>query len=165
MPALENLNDLFIHELRDIFDAENQQSQLLPLFAKAARSEPLRELFELHVKQTKEQIRRLEQLFQAIGTSPEGRACKAMKGLVAEAEEAIQQDADPDVLDAGLIVAAQKAEHYEIASYGSVRTFAEVLGYKDAVRLLEATLKVESASNDKLTQIAAKLNVRAETAT
>src|SRR3954465_2694258 len=119
MPALESLHDLFIHELRDLFDAENQLVKALPLLAKAARNEQLREAFELHLRETKEQVRRLEGMFQALPESPEGKKCKAMKGLIAEAKECIQEDADPDVLDASLIVAAQKVEHYEIAGYGS----------------------------------------------
>ncbi len=164
MPALETLHDLFVSELRDLFDAENQLTKALPLLAQAARSEQLREAFELHLRQTKEQIRRLEQIFQALGVSPEGKHCVAMKGLVDEAREFLQEDADPAVLDAGLIVAAQKVEHYEIAGYGSVRTFARVLGYRDAERMLEQTLKEESVTDEKLTEIAQRLNVRAEIA-
>ncbi len=164
MPSLETLHDLFINELRDLFDAENQLTKALPLLAQAAQSQALREAFELHLRQTKEQIRRLEQIFQALGDSPEGKHCKAMKGLVDEAREFMQEDADPAVLDAGLIVAAQKVEHYEIAGYGSARTFARVLGYKEAERMLEQTLKEESITDEKLTEIAQRLNVRAETA-
>lgn len=164
MPALETLHDLFVSELRDLFDAENQLTQALPLLAKAARNESLAESFQLHLRETKEHIRRLESVFQALGTSPEGKTCKAMQGLVAEARELIQEDADPDVLDAGLIVAAQKVEHYEICGYGSVRTFAQVLGYKDAARVLQETLKEESETDEKLTQIAKKLNALAESA-
>ena len=164
MPALESLHDLFVHELRDLFDAENQWVKALPLLAKAARNEDLRNAFELHVRETKEHVRRLEILFQALGTSPEGRKCKAMKGLVAEARECIEEDADPDVLDASLIVAAQKVEHYEIAGYGSARTFARVLKYDDAARSLEETLKEESVTDEKLTQLAQKVNPKAEAA-
>lgn len=164
MPALETLHDLFIHELRDLFDAENQLIKALPLLAKAARNEDLREAFELHLRETKEQVRRLETLFQALGTSPEGKKCKAMKGLVAEARECIEEDADPDVLDASLIVAAQKVEHYEIAGYGSARTFARVLKYDDAAHVLEQTLKEESSTDEKLTQLAQKINPKAKSA-
>jgi ferritin-like metal-binding protein YciE len=164
MPTLETLHDLFVNELRDLFDAENQLIKALPLMAKAARSEQLREAFELHTRETKEQVRRLEVLFQALGTSPEGKKCKAMKGLVAEAKECIQEDADPEILDAALIVAAQKVEHYEIAGYGSVRTFARVLNYAEAARVLEQTLKEEAATDEKLTQLAQKLNAKAEAA-
>jgi ferritin-like metal-binding protein YciE len=164
MPALETLHDLLIHELRDLFDAENQLVKALPLLAKAARNEDLRNAFDLHLRETKEQVRRLETLFQALGTSPEGKKCKAMKGLVAEARECIEEDADPDVLDASLIVAAQKVEHYEIAGYGSARTFARVLKYDDAARVLEQTLKEESTTDEKLTQLAEKINPKAEAA-
>jgi ferritin-like metal-binding protein YciE len=164
MPALDSLHDLFVHELRDLFDAENQLVKALPLLAKAARNEDLRNAFELHVRETKEHVRRLEILFQALGTSPEGKKCKAMKGLVAEARECIEEDADPDVLDASLIVAAQKVEHYEIAGYGSARTFARVLKYDDAARSLEETLKEESVTDEKLTQLAQKVNPKAEAA-
>src|SRR5687767_9979337 len=164
MPALETLHDLFIHELRDLFDAENQLVKALPLLAKAAKSEELRESFELHTRETKEQVRRLETLFQALGASPEGKKCKAMKGLVAEAKECIEEDADPDVLDASLIVAAQKVEHYEIAGYGSARTFAKVLKYDDAARTLEQTLKEEFVTDEKLTQLAQNVNPKAKAA-
>ena len=164
MPALETLHDLLVHELRDLFDAENQLIKALPLLAKAARNEDLREAFELHTRETKEHVRRLETLFQALGTSPEGKKCKAMKGLVAEAKECIEEDADPDVLDASLIVAAQKVEHYEIAGYGSARTFARVLKYEDAARVLEETLKEESSTDERLTQLAQKINPKAESA-
>jgi ferritin-like metal-binding protein YciE len=164
MPALDTLHDLFIHELRDLFDAENQLVKALPLLAKAAKSEELREAFELHTRETKEHVRRLETLFQALGESPEGKKCKAMKGLVAEAKECIEEDADPDVLDASLIVAAQKVEHYEIAGYGSARTFARVLKYDDAARVLEQTLKEESTTDERLTQLAQKVNPKAEAA-
>src|SRR5688500_1142219 len=164
MPALETLHDLFVHELRDLFDAENQLIKALPLLAKAARTEELREAFELHTRETKEQVRRLETLFQALGTSPEGKKCKAMKGLVAEARDCIEEDADLDVVDAALIVAAHKVEHYEIAGCGSARTAARVLKYDDAARVLEQTLKEESVTDEKLTQIAQKINPKAEAA-
>jgi ferritin-like metal-binding protein YciE len=164
MPALETLHDLFVHELRDIFDAENQQLQSLPLMMKATKNERLANSFELHLKETKEQIRRLEQLFQALGASPEGKTCRAMKGLIEEARELMQEDADPDVLEAGLIVAAQKLEHYEICAYGSARTFARTLGYKDAAQVLERSLKEESTTDEKLTEIAKTLNALAESA-
>lgn len=164
MAALKNLHDLFVSELRDLFDAENQLVKALPLMIEAATDEELSEAFELHLRETKEQIRRLEQLFQGLGTSPEGKTCKAMRGLIEEARELLEEDSDPAVLDAGLVVAAQKVEHYEISGYGSVRTFARVLGNNDAARLLELTLKEESATDEKLTAIARKLNPIAETA-
>lgn len=164
MPALETLHDLFVHELRDLFDAENQLLKSMPLMSKAVRSEELRNAFDLHLRQTKEQVRRLEQIFQALGTSPEGKRCKAMAGLVDEAKEMIEEDADPDVRDAGLIVAAQKVEHYEIAGYGSACTFARVLKYEDALRVLKMTMDEEEKTDKHLTDIATRLNSRAETA-
>ncbi len=163
--ALDTLHDLFIYELRDLYDAEQQIITGLPLMAQAAHAAPLRKLFEDHLKETSAQIERLDQLFNALGVSFTGRSCKAMQGLLAEARELIQEEADPEVLDAGLIVAAQKIEHYEIAGYGSMRTFARELGYKDAVRLLEQTLKEEFSADEKLTQTAeSRINMKAATA-
>lgn len=164
MESLENLNDLFIHELRDLYDAEQQLIVALPLLAQAASSEQLRQAFEEHTEETKEQAKRVEQILKAAGASTDGKPCKAMAGIVAEAREILDADADPDVLDAALIVAAQKVEHYEIAGYGSVRTFARVLGYTDAARLLEMTLKEESRTDERLNRISEKQNQKAETA-
>jgi ferritin-like metal-binding protein YciE len=164
MESLENLSDLFVHELRDLYDAEQQLIKALPLLAQAAASEQLRQSFEEHVEETKEQARRLDQIFKAMNESPEGKPCKAMAGLVAEAREILDADADPDVLDAALIVASQKVEHYEIAGYGSARTFARVLNYGDAARMLETTLKEESRLDERLTRLAERLNQKAETA-
>lgn len=164
MESLENLNDLFIHELRDLYDAEQQMTKALPLLAEAATEEQLRTTFEEHLEETKEQLRRLQEIFKALGEPAEGKPCKAMNGLLAEAKETLDFDADPDVLDAALIVAAQKVEHYEIAGYGSVRTFAQVLGYKDAARLLEMTLKEESRTDERLNRISVRQNSKAETA-
>jgi ferritin-like metal-binding protein YciE len=163
--ALDTLHDLFIHELRDLYDAEQQIITGLPLMAQAAHADSLRRLFESHLRETSAQIERLDELFEALGVSFTGRSCKAMQGLLAEAREVIQEEADPEVLDAALIVAAQKIEHYEIAGYGSVRSFAQELGYKDAVRLLEQTLKEEFGADEKLTRAAeSRLNQKAATA-
>jgi ferritin-like metal-binding protein YciE len=163
--ALDTLHDLFLYELRDIYDAEQQIITGLPLMVQAAKAAPLRELFENHSKETSEQIERLDQLFNALGVSFTGRSCKAMQGLFGEARETIQQEADPEVLDAALIVAAQKIEHYEIAGYGSLRAFADELGYKDAERLLTQTLKEESAQDERLTRIAeSRVNTKAAVA-
>lgn len=164
MPALETLHDLFVHELRDLFDAETQLVKSMPLMSKAAKSDELRNAFDLHLRQTKEQVRRLEQVFQALGESPEGKRCKGMAGLIEEAKELIEEEADPDVRDAGLIVAAQKVEHYEIAGYGSVCTFAKVLKYDDALRLLKQTIDEEEKTDKLLTDLAETLNSRAEIA-
>jgi len=164
MESLENLNDLFIHELRDLYDAEKQLAQALPLMAQAANASELRDGFKTHLEETKEHARRLEQIFKGLGTSPEGKSCKAMAGLIAEAKETLDEDADPAVLDAALIVAAQKVEHYEIAGYGSVSTFARVLNYDDAAKLLKQTIAEEEMTDKKLTHLASRLNQKAETA-
>lgn len=152
--ALDTLHDLFVHELRDLYDAEQQIVTGLPLMVQAAKAAPLKKIFDDHLRETSGQIERLDQLFKALGVSFSGRSCKAMQGLLAEARETIQEEADPDVLDAALIVAAQKIEHYEIAGYGSARAFAQELGYKDAERLLAETLKEEIAADQKLTRAA-----------
>lgn len=160
--SLDTLHDLFVHELRDLHSAEQQLLDALPLLAQAATSETLKNLFQQHLAETRGQLQRLAQLFNALGTTPEGKTCLGMQGLIAEARELIQEEADPQVLDAGLIVAAQKVEHYEIAGYGSARTFAQRLGYTDAARLIEQTLKEEGAANDKLTHAAeSRVNTRA----
>lgn len=163
--ALDTLHDLFVHELRDLYDAEQQIITGLPLLAQAAHSDALRKLFEHHAEETRDQIERLDKLFDALGVSFTGRSCKAMQGLLAEARETIQEDADPEVLDAALIVAAQKIEHYEIAGYGSARTFAQELGYKDAERLLTETLREEFSADEKLSRAAeSRVNGKAATA-
>ena len=154
MESLENLNDLFVHELRDLYDAEQQLTKALPLLATAATSDQLRQAFQEHLEETKEQARRLEQIFKGLGESAEGKSCKAMAGLVAEARETLDVDADPDVLDAALIVAAQKVEHYEIASYGTARTFAQHLGNDKAAQLLQQSLNEEKETDKKLTELA-----------
>lgn len=164
MASLENLHDLFVSELRDIYDAEQQLTKALPLMAQAANARDLKQGFETHLQQTREHVQRLEQIFSGLGVPPSGKTCKAMQGLVAEAKEMIDQDADPEVMDAGLIVAAQKVEHYEIAGYGSVSTFGRVLHYDNAVKLLKATIAEEEATDRKLSELASKVNVHAEAA-
>lgn len=164
MASLETLHDLFVHELRDLYDAEKQLVIALPLMAQAAKSSELRRGFETHLEETKEHVRRIEQVFKGLDESPSGKTCKAMQGLVAEAKETIDEDADPDVMDAALIVAAQKVEHYEIAGYGSVCTFARVLNYDDAARVLKMTMGEEESTDKKLTQLASAVNPKAETA-
>jgi ferritin-like metal-binding protein YciE len=162
---LDTLHDLLIHELRDLHSAEQQLLDALPLLAESANSDPLRTLFLQHLEETHGQIDRLARLFKALGVSPEGKTCKGMQGLISEARETIQEEADPGVLDAALIVVAQKVEHYEIAGYGSVRTFAQSLGYTEAARLLEQTLREEIATDEKLTRAAEKrVNPRAAAA-
>ena len=161
--SLETLHDLFVHELRDLYDAENQLTKALPQMAQAAQSPELKRAFETHLRETREQIRRLEQVFRGLGEKPTGKTCKAMRGLVAEGRELLSEDADPAVMDAALIVAAQKVEHYEIASYGSVCTFGRVLGYHDATEILKQTMAEEERTDQLLSSIAETLNVQADT--
>ena len=162
--SLETLHDLFVHELKDLYSAENQLIKALPKMAQAAQAPELKRAFETHLRETKEQVRRLEQVFKALGEKPGGKTCKAMEGLVEEGEELLEEDADPDVMDAALIVTAQKVEHYEIASYGSVCTFGRVLGYDQATEVLKETMAEEERTDKLLTGIAEKLNVQAKTA-
>jgi ferritin-like metal-binding protein YciE len=162
--SLETLHDLFVHELRDLYDAENQLLKALPLMAQAAQSPELKRAFDTHLRETKEQVRRLERVFKGLGEKPSGKTCKAMQGLVEEGRELLSEDADPDVMDAALIVAAQKVEHYEIASYGSVCTFGRVLGYDEATEVLKQTMAEEERTDKLLTSISEKLNAEAESA-
>ncbi len=128
---LESLKDLYLEELKDIYDAENQILKALPKMAKAASSESLREAFQEHEDVTKGQVDRLDQIFDRLGARAKGKKCKAMEGLVAEAKELMSEDADEDVMNAGLIAAAQRVEHYEIAVYGTLQTYAEQLGFSE----------------------------------
>ncbi len=152
----KELSDLYKEELKDLYSAESQLVAALPKMAKAASSPDLKKAFESHLEETKVQIQRLEQVFEEIEGSPRGKKCKAMEGLVEEGAELIKEKADfePAVLDAALIGAAQRIEHYEIAAYGTVRTFAQQLGYTKAVNLLQQTLDEESAADEKLTTLA-----------
>lgn len=162
--SLETLHDLFVHELRDLYDAENRLVKALPQMAEAAQSPELKQAFETHLDETKQQVRRLEQVFKGLGEKATGKSCKAMEGLVEEGSELLEEDIDPDVMDAALIVAAQKIEHYEIASYGSVCTFGRVLGYDDATELLKQTMAEEERTDQLLTEIAGQLNPKAKSA-
>jgi ferritin-like metal-binding protein YciE len=164
MASLENLHDLFVNELRNLYDAEQQLIKALPLLAQAANAKELKHAFESHLRETKDHAKRLELIFKGLGIPPTGKTCKAMEGLVAEAKEMMNEDADPEVMDAGLIVAAQKAEHYEIAGYGSVSTFTRVLQYDDAARLLKATIAEEETADEKLSELASTINAHAEAA-
>jgi ferritin-like metal-binding protein YciE len=157
------LKGLYIDELRDIYNAENQLTKALPKMAKAATSNELRAGFEEHLEQTKGHVERLEQIFQELGEKPTGKKCKGMEGLVEEGDEMIKEDElEGEALDAGLISAAQRVEHYEIAAYGAVRTYANLLGESDAAKLLEQTLREEKETDQKLTKLAEKINVEAE---
>ena len=160
---LETLEELLVHELKDLYSAETQLLKALPKMAKAATDETLKNGFETHLEETKEHVARLERVFESLGESPKGKTCKAMKGLIEEGNETIAEKASDDVKDAALIVAAQKIEHYEIAGYGSSRAFAELLGREDVVELLEETLEEEKATDEKLNEAAASINVEAIT--
>jgi ferritin-like metal-binding protein YciE len=140
--------------LKDLYSAEKQLVKALPKLAKNAQSPDLQKAFQEHLKQTERHVERIERIFSDLGGSPRGKKCVGMEGLVAEGNELLQEDTDPDVLDAGLIAAAQKVEHYEIASYGTVRTWAERLGHNSAAQLLQQTLDEEGDANKKLTEIA-----------
>jgi ferritin-like metal-binding protein YciE len=155
------LKELYIDELKDIYNAENQLVKALPKMAKAANSEELRTGFEEHLEQTRGHVQRLEQIFKELGAKPSGKKCKGMEGLLAEGQEMMGEDFEDDVMDAALISAAQRVEHYEIAAYGTVRTYAELLGEDTAVQLLEQTLEEEKETDQKLTDMASEINVKA----
>jgi len=155
------LKELYIDELKDIYNAENQLVKALPKMAKAANSEELRTGFEEHLEQTRGHVQRLEQIFKELGEKHSGKKCKGMEGLVTEGQEMMSEDFEDDVMDAPLISAAQRVEHYEIAAYGTVRTYAELLGEDTAAQLLEQTLEEEKETDQKLTDMASEINVRA----
>ena len=162
---LNTLQDLLVEELQDIYDAENQILKALPKMAKAASAPQLQQAFEQHLEQSRVHVTRLDQVFQQLGTKSKGKSCKAMQGLITEGEEMIKEKADPAVRDAGLIAAAQRVEHYEMAAYGCVRTYASQLGQQQAAQLLQQTLDEEGATDKKLTQLAERLiNLEAERA-
>jgi ferritin-like metal-binding protein YciE len=162
---LRSLQDLYVEELKDLYSAESQLLTALPKMAKAASAPELSKAFKDHLKETEGQVKRLETIFEKLGTSPKGKKCKAMEGLVEEGKETISEDADPSVKDAGLIAAAQRVEHYEMAGYGCVRTFARLLGHDDAADLLQETLDEEGAADKKLTKLAETvINVEAAAA-
>jgi ferritin-like metal-binding protein YciE len=155
-----DLRDLYIEELRDLYDAENQLIKALPKMAEAATSAQLRSGFEEHLEQTRGHAQRIEEIFNELGEKAKGKKCKGMQGLVKEGEDLVG-DFEGDVLDAALISAAQRVEHYEIAAYGTVRTFANILGDKEAATLLEQTLEEEKETDKKLTELASNINFEA----
>src|SRR5476649_2731509 len=159
MSTITTLEELFVEQLQDLYSAENQLIKALPAMAKAAHSPALKAGFEAHFEQTKEHAARLEQIFAELGEEADGKKCQAMLGLIKEGKEMISEKASPEVKDIGLIAAAQRVEHYEIAGYGCVRTYAKILGHKDAVKLLQTTLDEEAATDQKLTKAAGKLNL------
>lgn len=162
---LDSLQDVFMDELKDLYNAENQLIKALPKMAKAAASEDLRTAFEEHLEQTRNHAQRLETIFKQLETSGRGKKCKAMTGLIEEGQEIIDMDGEDAAKDAALIAAAQKVEHYEISGYGSVRTHAKILGMDEAANLLQETLNEEAAADEKLNGIAQNINVEAQTAT
>ena len=163
--SMDSLKDLYIDELKDLYNAENQLVKALPKMARKASSPELQRAFQEHLTVTKTHVDRLERIFQGLGEKPTGKTCKAMKGLVEEGKEVIDEDGDPSVLDAALIGAAQRVEHYEIAGYGVARTFARHLGENKAADLLQVTLDEEGEADKKLTGIAeGSINTKAESA-
>jgi ferritin-like metal-binding protein YciE len=148
------LEELLVDELKDLYSAENQIVKALPKMAKAASSTELKRAFERHLEETRRQVERLNQVGEHLEIKLTGKKCKGMEGLIEEGKEIIEEDLDENAIDAGLIGAAQKVEHYEIAAYGTARTHAEMLGYPKVARLLQQTLDEEGATDKKLTQLA-----------
>jgi len=159
--AKQALRELYVDELRDLYDAENRLVKALPKLAKEAESQELRSGFEEHLEQTKGHVDRLRQIFEAMGERPAGKKCAAMVGLIQEGEEMMDEEFEDGVKDAALISAAQRVEHYEIAAYGCVKTWAGLLGEKEAQNLLEQTLTEEKETDERLTEIAEDINVEA----
>ena len=151
---LDSLRTLWVEEMRDLYNAENQLLKALPKMVKSASTPELKEAFETHLEETRTHVERLDEIFGKLGKKPTGKTCKAMKGLVEEGSEMMQHDGPDSVLDAGIIAAAQRVEHYEIAGYGAARTFASILGEDEAEDLLQETLDEEGAADEKLTEIA-----------
>jgi ferritin-like metal-binding protein YciE len=151
---IDSLQKLFVHELKDLYSAENQILDALPKMAEKASHPELRQAFETHRSQTEEQVRRLEQIFDSLEHQPGGHKCRGMEGLIEEGEDVMKDAEDDDVRDAAMIAAAQRVEHYEIAAYGTARTYARMLGNEDAARLLQQTLDEEGETDKKLTQLA-----------
>jgi ferritin-like metal-binding protein YciE len=157
----EGLQELYVKELKDLYNAENQLLKALPKMAKASSSEELRSGFEEHLEQTRGHVQRLERIFKALDENPKGKKCAGMQGLVTEGSEVMNEDFEGAVMDAALIGAAQRVEHYEIAAYGTVRDFAEILGESDQASLLQQTLDEEKETDEKLTQLAKQINPQA----
>src|SRR3984893_12243342 len=157
----QGLKELYIDELKDLYNAENRLDKDLREMDRPASSDELRGGFEEHLEQTKGHVKRLEKIFQPLGESPKGKKCKGMEGLIEEGSEAMGEDYEGSILDASLIGAAQRVEHYEIAGYGTVRSMAETLGESDHASLLEATLEEEKETDEKLTELAGQINAQA----
>jgi ferritin-like metal-binding protein YciE len=164
MPAIKSLRDLLVDELRDLHSAETQLVKALPKLAKASSNDELREGFEEHLEQTKEHVDRLDRCFKILGANAKGKTCHAMKGLIEEGSEAMEVDAPDMIRDANLIGAAQRVEHYEIAAYGTARSFAETLGETKIASLLQDTLDEEGDTDKRLTALAEQINKEASAA-
>lgn len=164
MKPVTTLEELFLHNLKDVYNAEKQLVKALPKMAKGATSKKLKTAFESHLKETTGQVQRLEKVFQALGAAARGIKCAAMEGLIEEGREVLEGDFGPAVKDAALIAAANKVEHYEIASYGTLVSFARLLGHTAVEKLLTATLEEEKKADLKLTTLAeSEINILAET--
>lgn len=164
MKTKKTLDDLFLHNLKDIYNAEKQLTKALPKMAKGATSENLRTAIQEHLQETQGQVERLEQVFQMLNVGARGIKCAAMEGLVEEGAEVLEDEMDDQVRDAAIIAAANKVEHYEIASYGTLVAFARLLGHSEVEELLQATLDEEKAADQKLTELAeSEINVEAQT--
>ena len=162
---LENLEKLYLDELKDIYDAEHQILKALPKMAKKAAARDLQRAFEDHQKQTEGQVQRLEKVFDRLGKKATRKTCKGVKGLIEEGEEYVKATGDEDTIDASLISAAQRVEHYEMAAYGTLRTYAEILGHDEQARLLQQTLDEEEKTDQRLTKLAQSgINVQAAAA-
>lgn len=162
---IKTLDDLFLHELRDLHSAEKQLLKALPKMAKAASSEKLQKAFQAHLKETETHVERLEKAFEELDASSRGKKCAAMEGLIEEGSDLLEEDIEADVLDAALIGAAQRVEHYEIAGYGTTAAFAQRLGHAKIQKLLEQTLEEEKSADVKLTKLAlSEINLQANEA-
>jgi ferritin-like metal-binding protein YciE len=159
--SLMSLDALFLHDLKDIYDAEKQILKALPKMAKAVESDELRTAIEEHHTVTEKQVERLEEVFAMLDKPARGKKCAAMEGLLKEGSDLLKENAQAGILDAGVIGAAQKVEHYEIAAYGTLATYAEILGYEDAKELLGQSLEEEKLTDEKLTEIASQINFEA----
>ena len=158
---LETMKELLLDELQDLYSAETQITKALPKMAQTSGNHELKQAFESHLKETEGHVQRLEKIFKHLRESAKGKTCEGMKGLLKEGEERIKEGGEPDVVDAGLIAAAQRVEHYEIAAYGSARTYAELLNENEVAKLLDDTLNEEKSADQKLTKISKSVNMRA----
>lgn len=160
---MKTLRDLFVHQLQDLHSAETQLTDAIPKMQEKASDHKLKEAFEEHLEETRQQKQRIEEACDILGVNPEGEKCKAIAGIIAEAEDFIKEAAESDVMDAGLIANAQRVEHYEIAGYGTACHYAEELGHDEVAKLLKVTLNEEKSADDKLNQLAkTRINERAE---